>query len=117
MNRTMDQALAGAHRGDAALLATFGIERQTVAGMVIPGAGPEWEERLTLTGAGTAAMLRRRSAFDLIVNVCQIKTDYAKAKQLDATDEEDQYDQSGYTTWCEIGANNAQRQLHHSREN
>ena len=65
MNRIMDQALAGALRGDAVLLATFGIERQTLAGMAIPGAGPEWEERLALTGAGTVTMLRRRSAFDL----------------------------------------------------
>ncbi len=65
MNATMERALAGAARGDSGLLATFGIERQSVAGAPIPGAGPEGEERFSLTGAGTLAMRRRRSLFDL----------------------------------------------------
>jgi hypothetical protein len=65
MNPILDRALAEALRGSPECLEEFGLERLTVAGSGIPGAGPEWEERLCLTGNGTLSLRTRRSIFDL----------------------------------------------------
>ncbi len=58
MNDTVYRALDGALAGDPAVLASFGLERQTLS-------APFWEERLSVDGAGQLRLRTRRSIADM----------------------------------------------------
>ncbi|MGC4053373.1 MAG: hypothetical protein QM757_29070 [Paludibaculum sp.] len=65
MNPILDKALLQALSGSQDALAEFGLERHTLAGPGIPGAGSEWDERLTLTGDGILTLSSNRSIADI----------------------------------------------------
>jgi hypothetical protein len=65
VNPILEKALVAAHNGDPAALAEFGFERHTLKGPGIPGDGNEWEERMTITGAGTLSLHTNRSIGDI----------------------------------------------------
>jgi hypothetical protein len=65
MNRILDKALTQALQGSPEHLEEFGLERVLLAGAGIPGAGPEWEERFSLTGSAVLSLSTRRSMGDL----------------------------------------------------